>query len=258
MRNIFGYGQLGANYSFDNSRCIISIFSLWNKLLKKIFNLNNNDAITGDELINMVEEAESGGGIDENESDLIRSAITFSDCPVGDILTPRVDVVAVSIDDTVEEINNIFDESGFSRLPVYEDSVDNIKGVIHIRDFNKYVITQGKTVESIVKEPVFIAKQMSISGVLKLMQSKKMQFAVVADEYGGTIGIVTMEDILKELVGEIWDEYDEVFEEFTQLPDGTYKVLCSALLEKCSNISKLIPRMNLSQLCRWMGFRATR
>ncbi len=210
----------------------VAFFSAWKKLLKRIFRFNNNDTITGDELMTIVEEAEEGGGIDEVESDLIRSAISFSDCPVGDILTPRVDVVAVSVNESVDDIAKIFDESGFSRLPIYDESIDSIKGVIHIRDFNKYVASGECSVEDIKKEPVFIAKQMSISGLLKLMQEKKTHFAVVADEYGGTVGIVTMEDILEELVGEIWDEYDEVVEEFTEQPDGTVKVLCNVQLDK--------------------------
>ncbi len=210
----------------------VAVFSAWKILLNKIFRFKSNDAITGDELMNIVEEAEEGGGIDEIESDLIRSAITFSDCPVGDILTPRVDVVAVSMEDSKDEIAKTFDDSGFSRLPVYDDTVDNIKGVIHIRDFNKYVLTNEKTLDGIIKESVFVAKQMSISGLLKLMQEKKTHFAVVSDEYGGTVGIVTMEDILEELVGEIWDEYDEVVEEFSEQEDGTVKVLCSAQLDK--------------------------
>ena len=210
----------------------VALFSGWKILLNKIFRFKSNDAITGDELMNIVEEAEEGGGIDEIESDLIRSAISFSDCPVGDILTPRVDVVAVSLEDNKEEIAKAFDESGFSRLPIYDETIDNIKGVIHIRDFNKYVVNGEKTVDAIVKETVFVAKQMPISGLLKLMQEQKTHFAVVSDEYGGTVGIITMEDILEELVGEIWDEYDEVVEEFSEQEDGTVRVLCSAQLDK--------------------------
>lgn len=210
----------------------VAFFSAWKILLNKIFRFKSNDAITGDELMNIVEEAEEGGGIDETESDLIRSAISFSDCPVGDILTPRVDVVAVSLEDNKDEIAKTFDESGFSRLPIFDETIDNIRGVIHIRDFNKYVVTDEKTVDGIIKEAVFVAKQMPISGLLKLMQEKKTHFAVVSDEYGGTVGIVTMEDILEELVGEIWDEYDEVIEEFSEQEDGSVKVLCSVQLDK--------------------------
>ena len=210
----------------------VAFFSAWKKMLKKVFHLDKDDTITGDELINIVDEAESGGGLDEQESDLIRSAISFSECPVGDILTPRVDMVAVDKADSVEEIVKIFDESGFSRLPVYDESVDSIVGVIHIRDFNKYVVSMKQPLESIIKDTVFVAKQMPISELLKLLQSKKTHMAIVSDEYGGTIGIVTMEDILEELVGEIWDEYDEVIEEFIVNQDGTVTVLGNTQLGK--------------------------
>ncbi len=210
----------------------VAFFVVWKKMLKKVFKFESQDAITGDELINIVDEAEEGGGLDEEESDLIRSAISFSECPVGDILTPRVDMVAVDKTDSIEDIAKAFDESGFSRLPVYDETVDSIVGVIHIRDFNKHVVANGETVESIIKDTVFVAKQMPISELLKLLQSKKTHMAVVSDEYGGTIGIATMEDILEELVGEIWDEYDEVVEEFKENEDETVTVLCSAQLDK--------------------------
>ena len=210
----------------------VAFFVVWKKMLKKLFRLDNKDTITGDELINIVDEAEEGGGLDEEESDLIRSAISFSECPVSDILTPRVDMVAVEKNDSVEEIAKAFDESGFSRLPVYDETVDSIIGVIHIRDFNKHVVANGESVESIIKDTVFVARQMPISELLKLLQSKKTHMAVVSDEYGGTIGIATMEDILEELVGEIWDEYDEVVEEFKENEDGTVTVLCATQLDK--------------------------
>ena len=211
---------------------VVAFFMLWKKLLSKIFKFKKDDTITGDELLNIVDEAESGGGLDEDESDLIRSAISFYECPVGDILTPRVDVIAVSKDDSVEKIASVFNDSGFSRLPVYSDDTDDIIGFIHIRDFNKYVLTGKQPISSIIKKTVYIAKQMQISELLKLMQQKKTHMAVVADEFGGTLGIVTMEDILEELVGEIWDENDEVVEEFSPQPDGTVKILGSAQLDK--------------------------
>lgn len=210
----------------------VAFFVVWKKMLKKLFKLESQDAITGDELINIVDEAEEGGGLDEEESDLIRSAISFSECPVSDILTPRVDMVAVDKTDSIEEISKAFDESGFSRLPVYDETIDSIVGVIHIRDFNKHVVANGESVESIIKDTVFVARQMPISELLKLLQSKKTHMAVVSDEYGGTIGIATMEDILEELVGEIWDEYDEVVEEFKENEDGTVTVLCATQVEK--------------------------
>ncbi len=211
---------------------LVAFFVVWKKMLKKMFKLESQEAITGDELINIVDEAEEGGGLDEEESDLIRSAISFSECPVNDILTPRVDMVAVDKNDSVEDITRAFDESGFSRLPVYDETVDSIVGFIHIRDFNKHVVVCGQSVESIIKDTVFVAKQMPISELLKLLQKEKTHMAVVSDEYGGTIGIVTMEDILEELVGEIWDEYDEVVEEFNENGDGTVTVLCGTQLDK--------------------------
>ena len=211
---------------------VVSFFVLWKKMLNKVFKFKHNDTITGDELLTIVDEAESGGGLDEDESDLIRSAISFYECPVGDILTPRVDVIAVSKDDSVEEIASVFNDSGFSRLPVYADDTDDIIGFIHIRDFNKYVLTKNQPISSIIKKIVYVAKQMQISELLKLMQQKKTHMAVVADEFGGTLGIVTMEDILEELVGEIWDENDEVIEDFTPQPDGSVRVLGGAQLDK--------------------------
>ena len=191
----------------------VAFFMLWKKLLSKIFKFKKDDTITGDELLNIVDEAESGGGLDEDESDLIRSAISFYECPVGDILTPRVDVIAVSKDDSVEKIASVFNDSGFSRLPVYSDDTDDIVGFIHIRDFNKYVLTKKQPISSIIKKTVYIAKQMQISELLKLMQQKKTHMAVVADEFGGTLGIVTRED-------------------FSPQPDGTVKVLGGAQLDK--------------------------
>ena len=211
---------------------VVSFFVLWKKMLNRVFKFKHNDTITGDELLTIVDEAESGGGLDEDESDLIRSAISFYECPVGDILTPRVDVIAVSKDDSVEEIASVFNDSGFSRLPVYADDTDDIIGFIHIRDFNKYVLTKNQPISSIIKKIVYVAKQMQISELLKLMQQKKTHMAAVADEFGGTLGIVTMEDILEELVGEIWDENDEVIEDFTPQPDGSVRVLGGAQLDK--------------------------
>ncbi len=211
---------------------VVSFFVLWKNMLNRVFKFKHNDMITGDELLTIVDEAESGGGLDEDESDLIRSAISFYECPVGDILTPRVDVIAVSKDDSVEEIASVFNDSGFSRLPVYADDTDDIIGFIHIRDFNKYVLTKNQPISSIIKKIVYVAKQMQISELLKLMQQKKTHMAVVADEFGGTLGIVTMEDILEELVGEIWDENDEVIEDFTPQPDGSVRVLGGAQLDK--------------------------
>ena len=212
----------------------IAFFALWKKMLKKIFKLESNDAITGDELLNIVEEAEDSGGIDEEESDLIRSAISFSELTAEDILTPRVDIIAISKDDDEDKVAQVFDDSKFSRLPVYEDGIDNIVGFLHIRDFSRVKFSENEeyNINDLLKDTVFVAKSMPVNDLLKLMQSKKTHMAIVTDEYGGTIGLVTLEDILEELVGEIWDEADEVVEDFVDLEDGTVKVLCSTQLNK--------------------------
>ena len=209
-------------------------FSAWKKMLKKLFKLENNDAITGDELLNIVEEAEDSGGIDEEESDLIRSAISFSDLTAEDILTPRVDIIAIDKYDSEDKIAQVFDDSKFSRLPVYEEGIDNIIGFIHIRDFSRVKFSDDKdyNIDDILKNTVFVAKSMAVNDLLKLMQSKKTHMAIVTDEYGGTIGLVTLEDILEELVGEIWDESDEIVEDFVDMSDGSVKVLCSTQLSK--------------------------
>lgn len=212
----------------------VLFFTLWKKMLKAVFKLESNDAITGDELLNIVEEAEDSGGIDEEESDLIRSAISFSDLTAADILTPRVDIIAVDKDDDQDKIAQVFDDSKFSRLPVIEGSIDNIIGFIHIRDFSRVKFSEDLeyNVDDIIKNTVFVAKSMAVNDLLKLMQSEKTHIAVVTDEYGGTVGIVTLEDILEELVGEIWDEADEIVEDFIEHEDGTLGVLCSTQLGK--------------------------
>lgn len=209
------------------------IFTLWKKIIIKIFKINKDKTITEDELLIMVEEAESEGGIDEHQSELIQNAIEFNELDAYDVLTPRVDVEAVDIDSTKDEIRQLFLETGFSRLPVYEDSMDKIVGVLNQKDFHNYIVNTEKSVSEYVKPVVFISGTVRIANLLKKMQKAKTHIAVVVDEYGGTEGIVTMEDIIEELVGEIFDEHDEITtQEIVEMQDGTYRILCSANLEK--------------------------
>lgn len=205
------------------------VMGCWQKLLGKVIRNKEEHGITEEELITMVEEAENDGGIDEHESELIRSAIEFNDLCVEDILTPRVDVVAVDVEDSEEEIANCFAESGFSRLPVYEESVDNIIGILHEKDF--YRKRDRLNVREMMTNPICVMPTTQLSALLKLLQQQKGHMAVVMDEYGGVSGIVTLEDILEELVGEIWDEHDEIVEEFEKQPDGSYRVDGSANLD---------------------------
>lgn len=200
------------------------LFMQWKNLLSKIFRAKDDRSITDEELLVMVEEARMEGGIDDNEGELIRNAIEFTDLEVLDIVTPRVDVVAVRKDMMREEIAAVFKNSGFSRLPVYEGSVDNIIGVILNKDFYN---CSGE-IDSVIKPILYIPFSTKISALLALLQKSKTHIAVVTDEFGGTMGIVTMEDILEELVGEIWDEHDDVIEEIVPLEDGSYAVCGSA------------------------------
>ncbi len=208
-------------------------FALWKKLIGRLFKVTRDSTITEDELIIMVEEAENEGGIDEQQSELIQNAIEFNELDAYDVLTPRVEVEAIEIDDTKEEIRELFLATGFSRLPVYEDSLDKVMGVLNQKDFHNYILHTERSVSEYIKPVVFISGNVRIANLLKKMQQAKTHIAVVVDEYGGTEGIVTMEDIIEELVGEIFDEHDEITtQEIVEMQDGVFRVLCSTNLEK--------------------------
>ena len=209
------------------------IFGCWKKLLAKIFKFDNKDAITEDELLTMVEEAETEGGIDEEQSELIQNAIEFNELEAWDVLTPRVEMKAIETDTSEEEIGNIFIETGFSRLPVYEDDLDNIVGVLNQKDFHNYIKGGRAPVSEYVKPVIFVAGSIKIAQLLKKLQSEKTHIAIIVDEYGGTSGLVTMEDIIEELVGEIYDEHDtEELQDIVRTQDGSYRVLCGTNLDK--------------------------
>ena len=203
------------------------IFSLWKKLVDKMFRNKEDNTITDDELITMVEEAEHEGGINAQESDLIKSAITFNDLEAKDILIPRVDVVAIDSETPHEEIEKVFMETRYSRLPVYKDTVDNIIGILHEKDFIKQRYDEGFSVEKAAKPAIFVVSSTKIGAVLQLLQKNKSHMAIVSGEFGDVVGIITMEDILEELVGEIWDEHDEVLADISQISETEYKVLGS-------------------------------
>ena len=205
------------------------LFTKWKQFLSRLLRVDDDHAITQDELLTLVEEAKQEGGMNADESELLKSAIEFHDLDVSDILTPRVRVDGVPLESTPQETADRFEASGYSRLPVYEDTLDHIVGVVHQKDFYNRVRHGGDfSLSSIMKKPVYVPQGAKISDTLRLLQRTQSQMAVVADEYGGTVGIVTMEDILEELVGEIWDEHDEVEEPFRFLNDNTCRVLGSA------------------------------
>ena len=200
------------------------VFNLIDKLFSKTF--KDDDAYSTEEFITMVEEANEDGEIEDHEADLITNALEFNDLDVGEIYTPRIDIVAFDIDATsVEQIEVMYRDSGYSRLPVYKDSIDNIIGVLHEKDFYYHLYYEKSTnIKNLLKEVVYTSPQVKISSLLKQFQKTKSHMAVVCDEYGGTDGIITMEDILEELVGEIYDEHDEVVEYYKKINDNTYLV----------------------------------
>lgn len=208
------------------------IFSGWKKLMSKIFKFKKEASYTEEELINIVENAEEEGEIEAHESELIRSAIEFEDREVIDIMVPRVNMVSVDIEDSLEEIYSTYTESGYSRLPVYKDTIDNIVGIIHEKDFYRFMHDGGTDINKIIQKTLCVPSSMKISSVLREIQHNKVHLAIVVDEFGGTMGIVTLEDILEELVGEIYDEHDAVEELCKKISDTEYVVAGEQNLEE--------------------------
>ena len=207
------------------------IFSMWKKLLDRMFKKKTDQGITAEELITMVDEAQNDGGIDEHNGELIRSAIEFDDLDANDVITPRVDLVAVEKDTPMEQVGQVFMANTYSRLPVYEDSIDNIIGMVHEKDFFTAYNHGVTTLSNVVKPVIYVSSGMKISRLLRMIQQSKTHIAVVVDEFGGTEGIVTLEDILEQLVGDIWDEHDIVEHDIEELNNTTYMVSGSCSLE---------------------------
>ena len=214
------------------------IFSLWQKLMSKIFKTNDKQGITGDELITMIEEVEKDGNIEKDESELIRSAIEFSEVDIEDIYTPRVDVTAIDLENSMDEIAKTFHAHTFSRLPVYQNTIDNIIGFIHQKDFYE-LDKENADLNSIIQTPIYLPLTTPIADALKLLQKSKVHLAVICDEFGGTAGIITLEDIIEELVGEIWDEHDEVVNEIIPISDNTYKIAGTANIDDVFDLFNL-------------------
>ncbi len=207
------------------------VFGGWKWLIKKVFHIKNEEIITEQEIITVIEEAEEDGTIKEDETKLIRSVIEFDDLEVGDVLVPRVNVVAVEKNTDVEKIRRIFDKEGYSRLPVFDKTIDKIIGTIHEKDFFNNYLKGNKDITSIIQTAFFTTEHQKISVLLKQLQKNKVHIAIVLDEYGGTAGLVTLEDILEELVGEIWDEHDEIINYFKKVGENSYLIDGNAPLE---------------------------
>jgi len=212
------------------------IFSAWKFIISHVFKLNREEIITEDEIMTFVEEAQEDGTLKKDETNLIRSVIEFDDLEVEDILTPRVNIAAVDIKSSLDEIKMMFQRTGFSRLPVYKGSIDSIVGIIHEKDFYNLYVNDKRSITEVMQEAYFTTEHTKISKLLRTLQVKRLQMAVVLDEYGGTMGIVTIEDILEELVGEIYDEHDEEINYHKKLNDSTYIFFGNAPLDNTFDI----------------------
>ena len=228
------------------------LFTQWKRLLSKVFRKSADGGITEEELVTLVDQAESEGGLDQHESKLIRAAIEFHDLEVEEILTPRVDIVAVEDTESMEEIAKTFAENGYSRLPVYHEDIDNIIGVIHEKDFHAARYRGLTSVKEMLGPMLYTTGNTKISELLRILQREKAHMVIVVDEYGGTEGLVTLEDIVEELVGEIWDEHDEVIEEFKKQEDGSYLISCSADLTDLFDLFKIKGECDSNTISGWV------
>lgn len=215
------------------------IFSGWKKFISVVFNLKNEEIITEEEIITIVEEAKEDGTLKQEETELIKSVIEFDDQEVENIFTPRVNLVAIEVNTPMEEIQKVFQTTKFSRLPVYTETIDQIIGTIHQSDFYSLLFSKATSIKSIIKEAYFTTSHTKISKLLNQLQKIKNHMAIVLDEYGGTLGIVTMEDILEELVGEIWDEHDVEISNFFKEDESSYIVNGNAPLDKTFELFNL-------------------
>lgn len=206
----------------------ITVIFLWlRKLINKFLNNDSDseESITEDELKCMIDEIEHQGGLEKDESELVQMALDFDEITVEEILTPRVDIIAVEKNEDIQNIQQILISEKFSRIPVYDKTIDNIVGILLEREFFKNMVLYNNfKMEDNLQKPLFVPQWLKISDVLKELQRHKTHIAIVTDEHGGTMGIVTMEDVLEELVGEIWDEYDEVEQNIVKIDNDTFEV----------------------------------
>ncbi|MDL2219509.1 hemolysin family protein [Ruminococcaceae bacterium OttesenSCG-928-O06] len=209
-----------------------ALFSAWKRLLLRLFRIQASSAATEQELLTYVGEVRQEGGINQQEEKMIRSVIYFDDLQAIDIATPRVDIHAVDIADSLGEIGEVYRATGHSRLPVYQGSLDSILGVLLEKDYHNELLPGTKTLQQAIRPVLFITKTVKISQLLAQLQQNKLHMAVIVDEYGGTIGIVTVEDILEELVGEIWDENEQARQDIAPLSADVFRVLGGASLDK--------------------------
>ena len=206
---------------------ITILFMLLQKEKKKKSKAEDNPTVTEDELESIIDTMEEEGVLDANDADIFQGVMDLDEQSIYDIMTPRVDVIAVSIDSKIEELQKVFLESGYSRLPVYEEDKDHMIGIVHIKDFIAKVLNKDKfVIKDIMSEPIFVSENMKAKELIRKMQQEKKHMAIVIDEHGGTSGIVTFEDVMEEMVGDIYDEHDDevIVPSLIKVSDNTYDV----------------------------------
>ena len=228
------------------------LFSLWKKLLARVFHLDADNKMSQEELLMLVNEVQQEGSIDKDEGDLLKNAIGFSEQEAQDILIHRVDLAALPVTASKEEVADLFTQTKYSRLLIYRDDIDHIIGTIHQKDFYVGCGVTDKPLEEILSPAMFVLENEPISLLLKKLQEAKTQLAVVVDEYGGTCGIVTMEDILEELVGEIWDEHDEEEVFIRKVDEDTYLVDASMDFDDFAEFFHLNAETEMSSVSGWV------
>ena len=229
------------------------LFSLYRKLLAKLIKPEEEEPQIEEELMTIIDEAQTEGDIEEDEGELIRSAIEFNDQNAADIMTPRVDVTAIEDTASLEEAAELFRKTWYSRIPVFHEDLDHIVGILNEKDFYKMTHDGCTRITDIMKEPVFAPASLSISNLLKQFRASQTHLVILLDEYGGTEGIVTMEDVLEELVGEIYDEHDEVSEEVVEQEDGTVLVDGSMQLQELLEKYELENEYDADTVGGWAG-----
>lgn len=204
----------------------IKVLEFLKKVLSGRMKKDNTPTVTERELMSIIDEIEGEGVLQQDEAELVQSAIEFNDISAGEILTPRVDICAFDRNRTKQEILNLFLENNFSRMPVFENSIDKIVGFVNQKDFFAAMLqSEDFPIESVMKPCLYVPPRKKIIDIMHTLQKNKMHMAVVTDEYGGTLGILTLEDILEQLVGDIWDEHDEETQFITKIDELNYEVM---------------------------------
>ncbi len=220
----------------------VKVLSAVTNFISKLFGISENEeeVVTEEEIKMMIDEGEEKGTIQQEEKEMIHNIFEFNDITVSEVMTHRTDVYAIEIDSEINDIIKELDDYKYSRIPVYEETIDNIKGILFVKDLLKYL--HGKKaikIKNIMREAYFVSENKPINELFKNLQKNKMQMAVVVDEYGGTAGIVTMEDLLEEIVGNIFDEYDDFENDYTKIDDNTFLINGSVSINDLKKILKI-------------------